>query len=62
MQRAERAGTALGRVTYISQDGHQLMLDNSKEYTIAPTVNVQSIGVAEFVRVTLGAHNGDYAR
>jgi hypothetical protein len=51
------AGSALGRITYIYPDGRHLILDSNKEYALAPSVNVQSLGVAEFVRLTLGPNN-----
>jgi hypothetical protein len=51
------AGPVLGRITYISPDGHRLILDGQKEYTLASSVDTRAIGVAEFVRLTLGANN-----
>src|ERR1700744_4015804 len=51
------AGSALGRISYISPDGHRLILDGQKEYTLAPGVNMEKHGVAEFVRLTLGSNN-----
>jgi len=51
------AGPVLGRISYIYPDGHHLILDGQKEYTLAPGVSVQSHGVAEFVRLTLADNN-----
>ena len=51
------AGSTLGRITYIYPDGRHLILDGDKEYALAPDVNRQPIGVAEFVRLTLGPNN-----
>ncbi len=51
------AGPVLGRISYIAPDGHHLILDGQKEYTVAPGVDMTHHGVAEFVRLTLGADN-----
>jgi hypothetical protein len=48
------AADTLGRISYIYPDGHRLILDAGKTYTLAPSVDTKSIGVAEFVRLTLG--------
>jgi hypothetical protein len=54
---ASAADTALGRISYIYPDGHRLILDAQKTYTLAPGVNSKAIGVAEFVRLSLGSGN-----
>lgn len=38
---AKAAGSALGRITFIYRDGHHLIIDSSKEYNLAPSVNRQ---------------------
>lgn len=54
---AMAAGPVLGRISYIYPDGHHLILDGQKEYTLAPGVDSSRLGVAEFVQLTLGANN-----
>lgn len=54
---AGAAGAAAGRITYIYPDGRRLMLDNSKDYTLAPGVDSRPLAVAELVRLTLGPNN-----
>ena len=51
------AADVLGRISYIYPDGHRLILDSQKEYAIAPGVDMSKHGVAEFVRLTVGANN-----
>jgi len=51
------AGSAIGRISYLAPDGKMLILDAQKEYTIAPGVDLSKHGVAEFVRLTLGAND-----
>ena len=51
------ADPVLGRISYIYPDGHHLILDGQKEYAIAPGVDLSRHGVAEFVRLTVGANN-----
>ena len=48
------AGPVLGRISYIYPDGHHLILDGQKEYTLASNVDSSRLGVAEFVGLTLG--------
>jgi hypothetical protein len=45
------AATATGRITYISPDRYELMLDNSDMYAISPAVNLSSVAVADRVTV-----------
>jgi hypothetical protein len=52
---AHAADSALGRISYIYPDGHRLILDADKTYSLAPGVNTHAIGVAEFVRLSLGS-------
>jgi hypothetical protein len=52
------AATAVGRITYISSDGHRILVDNSDEYVLGPAVDVSKLNVAESVRVTYAEQNG----
>ena len=51
------AGSAIGRISYLAPDNKMLILDAQKEYAIAPGVDMSKHGVAEFVRLTLGAQD-----
>jgi len=51
---ASAAGSAMGRISYIYPDGHRLILDAEKTHSLAPSVNTRTIGVAEFVNLTVG--------
>jgi len=51
------AGSAMGRISYIYPDGHRLILDAEKTYSLAPSVNTKAVGVAEFVNLTLGPND-----
>jgi len=52
---ASAADSVLGRISYIYPDGHRLILDAQKTYALAPSVDGNAIGVAEFVRLSLGS-------
>jgi hypothetical protein len=47
------AADAVGRISYIYPDGHRLILDANKTYSVASSVNMKGVGVAEFVRLGL---------
>jgi hypothetical protein len=47
------AADSLGRISYIYPDGHRLILDSERTYSVAPSVNMKGVGVAEFVRLGL---------
>lgn len=51
------AGPVLGRISYIYPDGHHLILDGQKDYTLASGVDSSHLGIAEFVQLTVGANN-----
>src|ERR1700744_75439 len=51
---ASAADAVLGRISYISPDGHHLILDGQRDYMLAPSARSGNIGVAEFVRLSLG--------
>ena len=43
-----------GRITYISADGKQLMLDNSRMYTLTNSAEAGKVAVGERVELKLG--------
>jgi hypothetical protein len=53
---AARADTAIGRITYISPDGHQLILDSNDVYSVAPHADPLSATVADRVKITFENH------
>lgn len=46
------AATATGRITYISSDGHQLMLDSNDLYAAGTNLDLSSVAVGNLVRLT----------
>ena len=52
------AATAVGRITYISSDGHRILVDNSDEYVLGSAVDVSKLNVAQSVRITYTDRNG----
>jgi len=55
---AASAATATGRITFVSQDGHQLVLDNGDPFTLGPGVTLPSVGVGDLVRINSSAKAG----
>ena len=55
---AVSAASATGRITFISQDGHQLVLDNGDPFTLGPSVTLPSVGVGDLVRVNWAGKAG----
>ena len=53
---AARAETAIGRITYISSDGHQLILDSNYVYSVGAHADLSSAAVADRVRITFENH------
>ena len=54
---ASAADSALGRISYIYPNGHRLILDSENNFSLAPSVSTKTIGVAEFVRLSLGPND-----
>ncbi|HWF67945.1 MAG TPA: hypothetical protein VN670_11600 [Acidobacteriaceae bacterium] len=52
------AATATGRITYITPDRQQLMLDNSDMYLVSPAVDLSSVAIADRVRINWDKKGG----
>ena len=48
-----------GRITYISADGKQLMLENSRMYTLMNSAEAAKVAVGERVELKLGGAGGE---
>ena len=52
------AAETTGRITYMSADRSQLMLDNSRMYTLAKSSQAANAAVADRVELKLGGPDG----
>jgi hypothetical protein len=52
------AETTTGRITYISSDGHQLMLDSNYVYAVGANVSMSQVAVADRVELTFENRGG----
>lgn len=53
------AATAIGRITYMSPDRRQLMLDNSDLYAASAALDLSSVAVADRVRINWDRKGGE---
>lgn len=52
------AAETAGRITYLSADGKELMLDNSRMYNLAASSEAANVAVGERVELKLGGADG----
>ena len=49
------AATAAGRISYISSDGHTILINSVDEYMLGPKVDASKLSISEPVKVTYSA-------